>query len=336
MPAETHTKIVCTLGPASESEDVLRAMVLAGMAFARLNFSHGTHDEHRARAERVRRVAASVGERVELIQDLQGPKIRTVAVPRRLLQEGELVVLGAPGQLDAIPISVPEVLDTVQPGHHVFIDDGLIELEAVERFGTGWRCRVLFGGEIEGNQGVNFPSSVLPLPPLSERDVADAAVGREIGVEWVALSFVQRAQDMEALRGVIAPSARSIAKIETAAALEDLEAIIGASDCVMIARGDLGVAIPRARVPLVQKDIIRACRRQGKMSIVATEMLLSMVTHPHPTRAEVADVATAVLDGCSAVMLSEETAIGRYPALAVAEMREIIETVEASEYYVWK
>jgi pyruvate kinase len=332
----TNTKIVCTIGPASDAEDVLREMILAGMAFARLNFSHGTHDEHRARAERVRRVAEAVGHRVELIQDLQGPKIRTVGVPETELRNGETVIIGPPGQPEAIPVSVPQILDTVQPGHRVYIDDGLIELQVVERAGDGWRCRVIVGGRIEGNQGVIFPESILPLPPLSARDVEDVAVGREIGVEWVALSFIQRWQDLDALRAFIAPAAQVIAKIETPAALADLTPIVAASDCVMIARGDLGVAIPRARVPLVQKDIIRACGRQGRLSIVATEMLLSMVHNPHPTRAEVADVATAVLDGTSAVMLSEETAIGAYPALAVAEMQEIIETIEASPYYTWR
>jgi pyruvate kinase len=333
--ATTNTKIVCTLGPASDSEDMLRVMILAGMGFARLNFSHGTHDEHRARAERVRRVAETLGRPVELIQDLQGPKIRTVAVPETALRKDELVILGPPGQPDAIPISVPQILDKVQPGERIYIDDGLIELEAVERTGAGWRCRVLVGGEIEGNQGVVFPQTILPLPPLSADDVEDLAVGREIGVEWVALSFVQRWQDLEALRAFIAPGVQVIAKIETPAALADLVPIIAASDCVMIARGDLGVAIPRARVPLVQKDVIRACGQQGVLTIVATEMLLSMVRNQHPTRAEVADVATAVLDGTSAVMLSEETAIGQYPALAVAEMQEIIKTIEASHYYTW-
>jgi pyruvate kinase len=331
----TNTRIVCTLGPASESEDVLRAMILAGMGFARLNFSHGTYDDHRRRAELVRHAAETLGQSVEVIQDLQGPKIRTVNVQLTELPQGQTVVIGPPGQEGAIPISVPEILETVQPGDPIYIDDGAIELEAVARSGDGWNCHVIVGGSIEGNQGVVFPQSVLPLPPLNERDLADVAVGRELGVEWVALSFVQRASDVTELRRHIAPGAQVVSKIETPAALADLPRIVAASDCVMIARGDLGVAIPRARVPIVQKDVIRACGDQGTLSIVATEMLLSMVQHHHPTRAEVADVATAVLDGASAVMLSEETAIGRYPALAVGEMQEIIETIEASPYYQW-
>ncbi len=310
-------------------------MVLAGMSLARLNFSHGTHDEHRARAERVRRVSGDLGGHIELIQDLQGPKIRTVSVPHTELRRGSTVILGPPGMPDATPISVPEILKTVQAGDRIYLDDGLIELEAVAPVGEGWSCLVMLGGTIEGNKGVVFPESFLPLPPLSEKDVADVAVGQDIGVEWVALSFVQRSEDLEALRAYIAPGTRTIAKIETPAALEDLRAIVEAADCLMIARGDLGVAIPRAKVPLVQKDIIATCRQHGTLSIVATEMLLSMVENPHPTRAEVSDVATAVLDGGNAVMLSEETAIGKYPALAVAEMQEIIETVEASPYYRW-
>jgi pyruvate kinase len=331
----TNTRIVCTLGPASESQDVLRAMIVAGMGFARLNFSHGTYDDHRRRADLVRQLAETLGQPVEVIQDLQGPKIRTVNVPLTALPQGQTVVLGPPDQEGAIPISLPEILETVQAGDPIYIDDGAIELEAVTRSGAGWTCHVIVGGTIEGNQGVVFPQSVLPLPPLNERDLEDVAVGRQLGVEWVALSFVQRASDVTELRRHIAPGAQVISKIETPAALSDLNRIVAASDCVMIARGDLGVAIPRARVPIVQKDVIRTCGQQGTLSIVATEMLLSMVQHHHPTRAEVADVATAVLDGASAVMLSEETAIGRYPALAVAEMQEIIETVEVSPYYQW-
>jgi len=330
-----HTQIVCTLGPACDSEDMLRAMVLAGMGFARLNFSHGNYEEHRLRAERVRRVSEALGAHVELIQDLQGPKIRTVGVPRTELKRGDTVILGPLSQSDAIPISVPEILATVQAGDRIYLDDGMIELEAVAPAGQGWSCHIIVGGEIEGNQGVVCPSSVLPLPPLNEKDIADVAVGREIGVEWVALSFVQRWQDLDELRQHVAPGTRTIAKIETPAALTDLARIAGAADCLMIARGDLGVAIPRAQVPIVQKDIIAACRKTATLTIVATEMMLSMVHNPHPTRAEVSDVATAVLDGGNAVMLSEETAIGDYPALAVAEMHEIIVTVEASPYYRW-
>jgi pyruvate kinase len=326
-----HTRIVCTLGPASESEDVLRAMVEAGMSYARLNFSHGEAAEHEQRAERVRRAARAMGRPVELVQDLQGPKIRTVSTPRTELRRGEEVVLG-----EALRLSEPAMLQAVQPGHRIYLDDGLVELEALELVRGGVRCRVLIGGTIEGNEGAVFPSSPILLPALTEKDIADAVVGREIGVDWVALSFVQRAEDLEALRPHLAPGTRVIAKIETRAALEHLRSIVAASDAVMIARGDLGVSIPRARVPLVQKDIVLACREQGTTSIVATEMLLSMVDHAHPTRAEVADVATAVLDGCDAVMLSEETAIGAHPALVVQEMWEIIETVEASPYYPWR
>jgi pyruvate kinase len=330
------TRIVCTMGPASQTDTVLLSMIEAGMSFGRLNFSHGTADDHRKRAEQIRRIAETAGRPVELIQDLQGPKIRTVGLPRTELRRGDSVLLlrqrdGTGG----IPISEPSVLDVVQPGHHIYLDDGEVELQAVERVPEGVRCRILIGGVLEGNQGVVFPSSAIPLPALTQKDLADAAVGREIGVEWVALSFVQRAEDVEALRPHVGHNTRIIAKIETPAALDELDEIVEVADAVMVARGDLGVSIRRARVPLVQKDIVGLARNLGKMSIVATEMLLSMVQHPHPTRAEVADVAHAVLDGCNAVMLSEETAIGAYPAQAVAEMRDIVETVEASGYYHW-
>jgi len=306
------------------------------MSFARLNFSHGRSEEHRARAERVRRIAEAAGRPVELIQDLQGPKIRTLNTAPITLRAGDEMMVGGALRPGVLAISEPSVLDTVEPGHRIYIDDGMIEIEVLERTHEGVRCRALLGGTIEGRQGVVFPSSIVSLPAVTEKDIEDAAVGREIGVEWVALSFVQRWQDLEMLRPHVSPGTRVIAKIETAAALDDLPPIVAAADAVMIARGDLGVSIPRARVPLVQKDIIGICRREGKSSIVATEMLLSMVHYPHPTRAEVADVATAVLDGCNAVMLSEETAIGAYPVEAVAEMRQIIETVEASSYYRWR
>jgi len=331
----TRTGIVCTLGPASNSDHALRALVQAGMSIARLNFSHGSADEHRRRAEQVRRIAADLGANVQLMQDLQGPKIRTVETPPTRLRRGEEVQLTGSPLAGALQISEPAALDQIGSGDLVYLDDGAIELEVVDRADRVARCRVIIGGRLAGNQGVVFPSATLALPALTEKDVQDAAVGREIGVEWVALSFVRGAQDLDTLHPHITSGTRTIAKIETPVALEHIPAIAAVFDALMIARGDLGVMIPRARVPIVQKDIISVCRRQGKGSIVATEMLLSMVRNPHPTRAEVSDVATAVLDGCNDVMLSEETAIGAYPAQAVAEMHQIIETAEASSYYRW-
>jgi len=331
----TRTAIVCTIGPASERDQVLRGMLEAGMAYARLNFSHGTADHHRQCAEAIRRVATELSLPLQIIQDLQGPKIRTVKAPPTRLRVADEVVLSGEAAPGALQISEPAALDAVAPGDRVYIDDGAIELEIVERTREGLRCRVIIGGVLAGNQGVVFPSAKLALPALTEKDLADASIGREIGVDWVALSFVRVSDDVEALRSHISQGTRVIAKIETPAALENIASIISASDAVMIARGDLGVAIPRARVPIVQKDIIKACRQQGTESIVATEMLLSMVRRRYPTRAEVADVATAVLDGCNAVMLSEETAIGAYPVEAVSEMHNIIETIEASGYWVW-
>lgn len=331
-----QTEIVCTLGPSTESHAVLCAMLEAGMSLARLNFSHGEPAEHRQQAERVRHAAEVTGRPIQLIQDLQGPKIRTVQAPFTELRVGESIMLGGASGDGRLRISQPDVLASIEPGQRVFLDDGAIELEVIDRTAQGLRCAVLIGGAIEGNQGVVFPDSVVALPPLTTKDLADAAVGREIGFEWVALSFVQRWEDLEALRPHIRPDSRVIAKVETRAALDNLTSIVADVDAAMIARGDLGVTIPRARVPLVQKEIIRVCRQQGTASIVATEMLLSMVRNPHPTRAEVADVATAVLDGANAVMLSEETAIGAYPVQAVAEMRQVIETIEASDYYAWR
>lgn len=308
-------------------------MVQAGVSYARLNFSHGVADDHRRRARIVREAAALLRRPLDLIQDLQGPKMRTVGVPRTQLVAGASITLGASGDSDAIPITEPMVLSSLKPGDRVYIDDGAIELAVVDAADERAVCRVVVGGTIEGNEGVVFPTTELALPALTDADIEDIEVGRELQAEWVALSFVQRGEDIDALRSHLDWGARIIAKIETPAALANLGAIVAKSDAVMVARGDLGVAIRRARVPLVQKDILRACRELGVRGIVATEMLLSMVNNPHPTRAEVADVATAVLDGCDAVMLSEETAVGAYPTLTVAEMREVIETVEASSYY---
>src|SRR6266542_2962681 len=196
-----YTRIVCTLGPMSQTDPVLLTMVEAGMSFARLNFSHGTADEHRQLAERVRRAAATAGRPLELIQDLQGPKIRTVALPRTELRPGDdVLLLRARGAGNGIEVSEPAVLDAVEPGHHIYLDDGEVELEAVDRGPAGVRCRVLIGGVLEGNEGVVFPSAAIPLPCLTQKDIVDAAVGKEIGVEWVALSFVQKAHDIETLR----------------------------------------------------------------------------------------------------------------------------------------
>ncbi len=328
-----QTRIIATLGPASESEDVLFAMVQAGVSFARLNFSHGVPADHVRRARVARGAGAMLHRQVDLIQDLQGPKMRTVELPRTQLAVGAMVRLGGAGKTGVIPITEPMVLNSLRSEDRVYLDDGAIELAVTAVGDKEAECRVLLGGTLEGNEGIVFPTSTLDLPALTDADIEDLATGRELGAEWVALSFVQRPEDIDALRSALRWDARIIAKIETPAALEHLDAIVAKSDAVMVARGDLGVAIRRARVPLVQKDILRACRAAGVYGIVATEMLLSMVQHPHPTRAEVGDVATAVLDGCHAVMLSEETAIGLYPALTVAEMREIIETVEASPYY---
>jgi len=330
-----QTQIVCTLGPASDHEDVIRDMVQAGMSIARLNFSHGLADEHRVRAERVRRTAGDLGHRVQLMQDLQGPKIRTVDTPRTTLVRGQEVVLRRSPGNGALVISEPALLKAIEPGSHIYLDDGLLELVTIGKSNDEVRARVLIGGTISGNQGVVCPQCVLPLPALTERDLQDVQVGLSIGVEWIALSFVQRREDVDQLRAIVGDRARVIAKIETPPALDEMGEIISASDAIMVARGDLGVSIPRARVPIVQKDLILLARQEGTASIVATEMLLSMVEHAHPTRAEVGDVATAVLDGASAVMLSEETAIGAYPVQTVAEMREIVETIEASEYYHW-
>jgi pyruvate kinase len=334
-----RTKIVCTLGPASESPEMLDRLVAAGMDAARLNLSHGSHEEHAQRLRIVREAQARAGRPLAVIADLQGPKIRVGELERPvvLVEGDELVVAGeGRGEPGDLPVSPPVLADILHPGHELLIDDGLVRLHVQEVEDGRARSTVLVGGVVGAHKGVNLPGVPIPVPSLTEKDLVDLEFALEVGVDYVALSFVRAASDIHGLRELLNAAdstALLIAKIEKAEALEELEAIISASDSVMVARGDLGVEIGPAAVPLVQKRIILSSLEHGKPAITATQMLESMLRHPEPTRAEASDVANAVLDGTSAVMLSGETAVGKYPVESVATMDKIARAVEPSLPY---
>jgi pyruvate kinase len=338
MAAPRRTKIVATIGPAS-SEPAVLEQLMGLIDGARLNFSHGTHEEHRARAELIRNMQEQVSRPVALIADLQGPKLRIGELPEPVVLERgeELTIAGEDSAANGdIPIA-PAVLGSVlQPGFDVLIDDGAVRLRvgSVERGRA--RCEVLVGGVISSNKGVNLPGVPLPIPSLTRKDIDDLQFALELGCDFVALSFVRTASDVQALKTLIEASgstAHVIAKIEKAEAVAVLDDILREADAVMVARGDLGVEIGVAEVPLLQKRIILRALERGKPVITATQMLESMIHAPEPTRAEASDVANAVLDGSSAVMLSGETAIGEYPLEAVAYMDRIARVVEPSLGY---
>jgi pyruvate kinase len=334
-----RTKIVCTLGPASETPEMVDRLVAAGMDAARLNFSHGTREEHAERVRTVREAQARAGRPLALIADLQGPKVRVgdLEKPVVLVEGDELVVAGeGRGEPGDLPVSPPVLADILHPGHELLIDDGLVRLHVHEVDDGRARATVLVGGVVGAHKGVNLPGVPIPVPSLTEKDLVDLEFALELGVDFVALSFVRAASDIRGLRELLNAAdstALLIAKIEKAEALEELEAIVSAADSVMVARGDLGVEIGPAAVPLVQKRIILCALEYGKPAITATQMLESMLRHPEPTRAEASDVANAILDGTSAVMLSGETAMGKYPVESVATMDRIARAVEPSLPY---
>ena len=334
-----RTKIVATIGPASATPEQLAELVRAGMDGARLNLSHGTHDEHRERARLIRATETEIGRPLALIADLQGPKLRIGELDGPVtLARGEDVVVAGGERFDdgELPVSPAVIGEVLQPGHEVLIDDGLVRLR-VETIEQGRaRCAVLAGGVVSSHKGVNLPGVPIPIPSLTRKDMDDLELALELGVDFIALSFVRSAADVRDLRALIEQAgshARVIAKIEKSEAVDALEAILDETDAVMVARGDLGVEIGVALVPLLQKRIITAALERGKTVITATQMLETMVHQPEPTRAEASDVANAVLDGTSALMLSGETAIGEYPVESVAYMDRIARAVEPSLGY---
>ena len=332
-----RTKIVCTLGPASSDRDTIQRLVEAGMDVARMNFSHGSHDEHMERIEHVRAASEQVGRTVTVMQDLQGPKIRVG--PMRdggvMLKPGEeLVLTSAPveeGTAERVHIDYPTLAEDVEPGGRVLLDDGLLELEVKSVSNGDVHTEVVIGGPLRSRKGVNLPHIRTSTPSLTEKDLEDLAFGLEVGVDIVALSFVRTAEDVQKLARHIDEAGRNtsiIAKIEKPEAVDNIDAILNEVDGIMVARGDMGIEMAMEKVPSTQKYLIRKGLGAAKPVITATEMLESMIENPRPTRAEASDVANAVLDGSDAVMLSGETAVGKHPVRVVRAMNQIIQEAE--------
>ena len=335
------TKIVCTLGPASSNVPTLVRLIAGGMDVARLNFSHGTHEEHLTAFRNVRAASAQTGQTIAILQDLQGPKIRIgdLQAPVVELIAGKETVIatdGQPGTAERLSTTFANLPSDVSTGEIILLDDGKIRLKVLAINGREVRCVILVGGKLSPHKGINLPGVAVSAPSYTAKDLDDLAFGLSNDIDYVALSFVRTADDIRQLRREITERQKSvqtlvgvIAKIEKPQAIDDLDAIIAEADGIMVARGDLGVELPPEDVPMLQKRIINKCNRVGKPVIVATQMLESMIQNPTPTRAETSDVANAVVDGCDAVMLSGETSVGAYPVEAVEIMNRIIVKVES-------
>jgi pyruvate kinase len=341
MPSISHrTKVVATIGPASNSLDIIRQLVQAGMSVARLNFSHGSYDDHEKTIRLLRQVSQEFDTPVSLLQDLQGPKIRVGQLPDGAitLKPGEMLdlvpIAQFDGQANTVSIDYPFLAEEAHVGARVLLDDGLLELRVEEIVGEVVRCQIIRGGLLKSRKGVNLPSLDLRLPSMTDKDRQDLEFGLSQGIDWVALSFVRRVEDIQTLKDFLrekqAATVPVIAKIEKPQAVAQIEAIVQVCDGIMVARGDLGVELSPEKVPMVQKQIIRLCNQYGIPVITATQMLESMITNPRPTRAEASDVANAIIDGTDAVMLSGESAVGSYPIQAVEMMVRIAGEVEQS------
>jgi pyruvate kinase len=337
-----RTKIVCTLGPAVDDENLLRSLMLKGMNAARFNFSHGDHQSHKALMDKFKKVRDELGLAIPAILDTKGPEIRTGKFTESQvdMQKGAnvIIVMGdEAGNAGRFSVSYKELYREVKPGNKILIDDGLVELMVLSVTGTEIECIVLNGGVISGNKGVNVPNVNISLPALTDKDVDDIQFGVENGFDFIAASFVRKASDVAEIKKVLqdcgGTDVRVIAKIENRQGVENIDDIIETADAIMVARGDLGVEIPVFEVPILQKMMIRKCHQSGKPAIIATQMLDSMIRNPRPTRAEASDVANAVYDGTACVMLSGETASGKYPAESVETMVNIVETAEAAINY---
>jgi pyruvate kinase len=338
-----RTKIVCTIGPASRDPATLRSLILAGMDVARLNFSYGDQEYHRENMAHIRDAAAELGRTVAILCDLQGPKLRVGMMQEGgvLLKGGEDITLTSRrivGQEGEIPVQSEHLSRAVEPHDRILLDDGLLELEVLHTEGTEISCRVVVGGRLESNKGMNLPRTPLTVPTITAKDRDDLCFALEQGVDWVALSFVLSAQDVQRLKALIEQhdpqpaKACVIAKIEKPAAVAHIDQIVAAADGIMIARGDLAIETSPEEVPMVQKMIIAKCNALGKPVITATQMLDSMTHNPRPTRAEASDVANAILDRTDAIMLSGETAVGKYPTDSVRTMVRIAQHVERSSH----
>ena len=338
MKFQQRTKIVATLGPSSNSPEVLEQMVDAGMSVARLNFSHGSYDEHTSTVATIRAVSEQMDSPITILQDLQGPKIRVGTLPEGSidLHEGETLTLvpiaDFAGQPNTAAIDYPYLAEEAEPGMQVLLDDGLLELTIEQVDAPKVLCRIVQGGQLKSRKGVNLPNLNLRLPSMTDKDKQDLEFGVSQGVDIVSLSFVRRGEDIRALKQLLkelgAGDTPVLAKIEKPQAIANLDDILDECDAVMVARGDLGVEVSSEKVPLLQKKIISNCNRRGIPVITATQMLDSMIRNPRPTRAEASDVANAIADGTDAVMLSGESAVGAFPVKAVEMMARIAEDIE--------
>lgn len=333
------TKIVATIGPASSSKEMLIKIIEEGVNVCRLNFSHGTHEQHLEVIKNIREINQEKGWHIAMLADLQGPKLRVGTMPEEGLElvtdSTVIFTTNENNQEGKIYITYPEFAKDTKPGEAILLDDGKLSMEVIKTNGKDEvEAKVVFGGRLKSNKGVNLPNTKISLPCLTEKDLADLEFVLEQDLDWIGLSFVRNARDIIELRHLIAnakKTCRIVAKIEKPEALEDIDAIIKNTDAIMVARGDLGVEIPMQRVPLVQKDLIRKSRAEGKPVIVATQMMESMITDITPTRAEVNDVANAVMDGADAVMLSGETSVGAHPEKVIEAMTKIISSTEEFE-----
>ena len=329
------TKIVCTLGPATDHEDVLRQLMLEGMNVARCNFSHGVHEDHKKRIDMVKKIRKEVNKPVAILLDTKGPEVRVKQEGKVTLKEGQLFTLTSEeveGTSEKVSVTYNRLYEDLEAGMKVLIDDGLIEMQVEKVEQVNIVCRVINGGVVSNNKGINIPDVNLSMPYLSERDREDILFGIEQDVDFIAASFVQNKEDILQLRKLLVKNGgediKIIAKIENRQGVENIDEIIEVSDGIMVARGDMGVEIPYEEVPVIQKMIIKKVYEVGKQVITATQMLESMIKNPRPTRAEATDIANAVYDGTSAIMLSGETAAGAYPVEAVRTMVRIAERTE--------
>lgn len=332
------TKILATLGPASSTPEMVEKLHLSGVDVFRLNFSHGEHADHKERLDTIRALEQKEGRPIGVLADLQGPKIRigTFANGPEVLENGVTFTLdlnAAPGDKTRVSLPHKEVMESLEEGSILLLDDGKLKLKVTDAKPSAVQCEVIVGGKISDRKGVNIPNAIVKMSALTEKDRRDLDFALEIGVDWVALSFVQRPEDVAEIKKIVAGRAAVMAKIEKPAAVEALEEIIELADAIMVARGDLGVEIPLQKVPSIQKNIVGLAREAGKPVVVATQMLESMITSPVPTRAEVTDVANAIYDGTDAVMLSAESAAGDFPVEAVTTMSDIAEETEKDSSY---
>lgn len=338
MRRTRNAKIIATLGPASSSPETIEALFNAGADVFRLNFSHGSHDDHRQRYETIRAVEAKLQRPIGILMDLQGPKLRVGSFQAGVVKLAtgsafRLDLQDPPGDEQRVQLPHPEIFQALKPQTELLLDDGKVRLRVLDCGPDFAQTEVITGGPLSNHKGVNVPGVVLPLSPLTDKDRRDLEFGLELGVDWVALSFVQNPEDIIELKQLVKGRAGVLAKLEKPAAIDRLEEIVQETDAVMVARGDLGVELPPENVPSVQKRIVRICRQEGKPVVVATQMLESMIQAPTPTRAEASDVATAIYEGADTVMLSAETAAGKYPLEAVAIMNRIIQRVERDTHY---